>query len=307
MAPSKRSSFPETLRIGVVSFLNAWPLTDALGEVFPKAEILALYPSQLEAMLVQDELDLTLLSSITYPQYDPKVRIIGDIGVGSRGSVRSVNLFFHPALFARFADSATALEIPPGSRLFSELITSVRSLQLDPVSRTSNELLLTLLAENNYLAQCQWSFPGSDSPVEKPAQRLFHSDATLLIGDAALDLSTQYHYVDLGAWWYQHTETAFVYACWQMRQDLGDDSVYQQITERLHHSYSLGKLKKTQFARRYILQREASSSKMDLHSIEAYLEKNIQYEFDDIFMRGLQRFYTSLWKRNIIDHIPKIR
>jgi chorismate dehydratase len=170
-----------TLRLGVVSYLNAAPLVYGL-EQEPGLELVRDVPSRIADRLHAGELELGMIPSIEYAFGD--YAIVPGVAIASRGPVRSVVLHHRVPLEA------------------------LRRVALDTSSRASVALVKTLLQQRlgrqpEYVAMAP----------ELPAM-LEACDAALVIGDRALALESELPRLDLGEEWQRQTGLPFVYAFW---------------------------------------------------------------------------------------------
>ena len=169
------------LRISVVDFLNARPLTWGLLHAPPPGvEVSRDVPSVCAAKLASGEADVGLIPSIEY-QRIPGLRVVPGLGIAASSEVRSVLLV---------------------SEVSRERI---RSVALDPASRTSAALTRILLKRVYGLA---------------PDYRDGETDARLIIGDPALKTRLNGHVVlDLAAEWRAFSGHPFVFAFWAVRAE----------------------------------------------------------------------------------------
>ncbi len=172
------------LRIGTVSYTNAFPLIEYLPQTCPSAEIIRVVPSKLGKLMEQGEVDLALLSSIELLKH-PSYSYLPDISISSDGAVGSVLLF----------SKKPAAEI--------------ETVALDQSSLTS--IVLTKILFHEY-----WQrgpvYVSYTPPVENGMNI---ADAALAIGDAGLIAEGKYPYCyDLGEIWKKHTGLPFVFALW---------------------------------------------------------------------------------------------
>lgn len=169
------------LRISVVDFLNARPLTWGLLHAPPPGvEVSRDVPSVCAAKLASGEADVGLIPSIEY-QRIPGLRVIPRLGIAASSEVRSVLL------------------VSDVSR------ERIRSVALDPASRTSAALTRILLKRVYGLA---------------PDYRDRETDARLIIGDPALKTRLNGHVVlDLAAEWRAFSGHPFVFAFWAVRAE----------------------------------------------------------------------------------------
>ena len=161
-------------------------------------EITFVPPSQLGAMLERNELDAALVS-ITEVLFSERYDILDGIAVASLGEVYSVFLAHKKPL------------------------EEIEIIDCDPGSRTSVNLIKALLAERGL------------RPQLKPLEGIpHHSDAVLLIGNAAIDFrrSSPPHQIwDLGAAWYELTKLPFVYAVWALQRNKNTEPLRRQLRE----------------------------------------------------------------------------
>jgi chorismate dehydratase len=169
------------LRVSVVDFLNARPLTwGLLHDRPPGVEVSRDVPSVCAAKLASGEADVGLIPSIEY-QRIPGLRVVPSLGIAASSEVRSVLL------------------VSDVSR------ERIRSVALDPASRTSAALTRILLKRVYGL---------------NPEYRDGEADARLVIGDPALKTRLNGHVVlDLAAEWRAFSGHPFVFAFWAVRAD----------------------------------------------------------------------------------------
>jgi len=169
------------LRVSVVDFLNARPLTwGLLHEPPPGVEVSRDTPSACAAKLASGEADVGLIPSIEC-QRIPGLSVVGGLGIAASSEVRSVLL------------------VSDVSR------DRIRSVALDPASRTSAALTRILLRR----------VYGLEPEYREGA---VSADARLVIGDPALKARLNGHVVlDLAAEWRAFTGRSFVFAVWAVR------------------------------------------------------------------------------------------
>ena len=179
----------DTLRVGRLPYLNAWPFHQDFTASFSLSSIwVAAPPRRLGELAARGILDAALLASRDAFALQDRYRPLGDLGIACAGPVRSVLL----------------LSRVPAERL------SGRRVSLTGHSRTSRALLRILLADAFGLRGVEYG--------EGPA-----SDACLVIGDDALAqrASGAWPFVlDLGDAWLRFTGLPFVYARWVVRRDV---------------------------------------------------------------------------------------
>jgi len=190
------------LRISVVDFLNARPLTwGLLQDPPPGVAVSRDLPSVCAAKLASGEADVGLIPSIEY-QRIPGLKVVPGLGIAASSEVRSVLL------------------VSDVSR------EKIRSVELDPASRTSAALTRILL-RRVYGVNPEYRETGSGS----------HADARLIIGDPALKTRLNGHVVlDLAAEWRAFSGHPFVFAFWAVRE--GADTA--EVTALLRRSHAIG-------------------------------------------------------------------
>lgn len=184
----------QPIRVSVIDFVNAWPLTwgflkGAVGGVERVSDV----PAACADRLRRGEVDAGLVPSVEAARI-PGVRIVRGLGIASRNCVRSVLL---------------ASMVP---------VAEVRSVALDASSRSSSAMVRILLEDLHGIR------PEFHTGVPDLAEMLRHHDAALLIGDNALtaDLSGL-TVIDLARGWRELTGGPFVFAVWAVRGNVAPE------------------------------------------------------------------------------------
>lgn len=178
------------IRIGAVSYLNAWPLTWTLKDAARWA-VRQDVPAVCAALLHTGEVDLGLIPSVEFLQ-GPDYRFVPGVAIGSRGAIASVAIYT------------------------TRDIREVKRLALDTTSRTSVALARVLCARR-YRIDPQLVPHRPDLP-----RMVEDCHAALLIGDRALEAdhaALGLQKLDLGLEWTELTGLPFVYAAWTGRPD----------------------------------------------------------------------------------------
>jgi len=244
------------LRIAAISFLNTAPLMwdfehTELGREF---EIVSTVPSECAEMLRTGAADIGIVPVVAYT-YIPDLRIIPNIAIAAKGSVRSILLV-----------SKVPLE-------------EVRTVAADTSSRTSVALARVLFRK--------WMGGAREFTSMPPLLNVMLEccDAALIIGDPALTVDrTRYVCYDLAEEWKRLTERPFVFAVWAVRAgalqetDLDLVKVFQQ--SRDHGLANVGTL-----AREW-----APRVGISEQGVRTYLTENIDYSLDDENLAGLELF-----------------
>ena len=262
-APATPSGRP--LRLGVVSYLNAEPAVFGLTDD-PRFALVRGVPSRVADLLHAGDVDLGLIPSIEYAAGD--YAIVPGIAIGSRGPVRSVNLYHRVPL----------------SRL--------RRVALDVSSRTSVALLKVLLRERL----------GRDPEyVTRPPcvpDMLADADAALVIGDPALYFEGPGDRLDLGEEWAERTRLPFVFAFWAGRAG----AVTAAGVETLQSALCAGLSALPAIASSYNGHGGAHG-----RINEEYLRANIVYALGPAEQAGLREFYRRAHALGLIPRVPELR
>jgi chorismate dehydratase len=177
--PLPRVPVNQALRIGSVPYLNARPLTYALG-----APVTSLEPNLLAAELRAGNLDVALVPLMEVLEAPAGTyRVANDIAIGSQRAVYSVYLN-HAVPLAR-----------------------IKTVALDPASKTSAELARLVLEKFHHLK------PVYVAPGEPADAQLRIGDPAIAYRQA----NPEQKYLDLATAWREFTQLPFVFAVWAMR------------------------------------------------------------------------------------------
>lgn len=184
------------MNVGRITYVNCFPVYGAIdrGIVPLDANILSGVPTELNNMMAEGALDVSVVSAVEYARDADNYLLLPDLAISCDGPVRSVMLFSKK----------------PADELNGESVIVSKS------SMTS-VALLELLFENVWNASPCFS-PGNAELTDIDRFDDSHL-ARLVIGDAALFLASQdpavYPYMyDLGQVWKEWTGLPFVFAVW---------------------------------------------------------------------------------------------
>ncbi len=185
----------KTLRCGRIAYTNDLPIYAAfdLGAIAYPGTLHADVPSQLNAMLLGGELDLSPISAYAWAAHFEELVLLPDLCIGARDEVVSVVLI-----------SATPPALLDGARIF-----------VTQESASSTNLLRVIL-ERRYGVRATYA------PEARPLERALAGEPTLLIGDSAIDAASQLPaecVYDLGRLWHEWTGEQTVFAVWAARRD----------------------------------------------------------------------------------------
>jgi len=184
------------MKIGRIPYINCYPVYGAIdrGIVELDGRVVSGVPTALNRQMAAGELDVSVVSAVEYARDSSRYLLLPDLAISCDGPVQSVMLF----------SSRPAREL--GGR---DVLVSRSSL--------TSVALLDLLFDEVWHASPKF-VPG-DAEIGDVGARAPHSDARLVIGDAALLLRNgggdgeRYAY-DLGEIWKDWTGLPFVFAVW---------------------------------------------------------------------------------------------
>ncbi len=260
------------IRLGAVSFVNTLPLIDGLENLADLALHYAV-PSRLLDMLLDDEVDLALCSSIDYQRSRTPLIIVPCGLLGCDGPTLTVRLYC------------------------TGPIDRITLVHCDTDSHTSIALLQILLGELHGIAPELVAFDArprgpNDPPREWPP-------ALLLIGDKVVTdsppASLYPHQLDLGAAWVELTGLPFVFALWLARPNADPVTVAAaaRILDR-QRRYNTERLD-------LIIERKARPRGWPVPLAAAYLKEKLAFEFTDARRRGLELFFDKACEHGLVD------
>jgi len=245
------------LRIAAISFLNTAPLMwdfehTELGREF---EIVSTVPSECAEMLRTGAADIGIVPVVAYT-YIPGLRVIPNVAIAAKGSVRSILLV-----------SKVPLE-------------EVRTVAADTSSRTTVALARVLFRK--------WmGGPRQMEAMPPDLPRMLEScDAALIIGDPALTVDrTRYVCYDLAEEWKRLTGHPFVFAFWAVRASALSESELD-LTKIFQQSRDHGLAHVDALARTW-----APRVGISEQAVRTYLTESIDYSLDEENLAGLELFF----------------
>ncbi|MCD6223727.1 MAG: menaquinone biosynthesis protein [Deltaproteobacteria bacterium] len=248
------------LRVGLVSFFNAWPLyqaflTDAIKTNY---DFTQLFPSECAEMLRNKEIDIGIVPAIEYAYLPHQYIILPSMCISSPDYVRSVALFCNTPF------------------------NKVRKVLLDKYSRTSNALAQILLKEK-FKKDVECNFNMKDF------------DAQVIIGDNALFKEKEFpsdQILDLAHEWKTFTNLPFVFALWVGYREKITNEVVQNFTRAKEWGITHIEEIACCFHRRfpYLTKQEYIN----------YLTSNINYHLTEEKIESIQLFLNLCYKSGFI-------
>jgi len=244
-------------KISCVQYINSLPFVYGLKStsISKKISLELDTPADCYRKLLNNEVDIGLVPVVAIPSLKEK-HLISAYGIGATGKVKSVIL---------------ATETP---------LAEIKTIYLDYQSRTSVQLA-RILAKNYWKINPEFiqSEPGY---VNRAIPK---GTAYVVIGDRAFSFyKTEYHIYDLAEEWKNYTGKDFVFATWIANKKLEEDFI-----KEFDGALALG-LK----MREKIIQDLMHSTNMEEKILAEYFFKNINYNFDQQALDGMELFLNLL-------------
>lgn len=241
------------VRLGGVTYLNAWPVLYGLMLGREPAQLRMAYPSVLAERLVSRQCDVALAPVATLG-LRPDFALMPGICIGADGPVASV--------------------LVVSERPIEELDV----LLLDTQSRTS-VVLAQLIAAHRRKGRPLALEAGDHARIARDVRG---KTGAVVIGDHALNVRDQYaHVLDLGEAWKAWTGLPFVFAAWIAQPGAIDRTLAEVLARSLAHGLA---------ARREIAHLWSAQHGGDPGFFEHYLTEHIRYGLDERFRAGLTEF-----------------
>lgn len=269
------SATTSTLRIGRIDYTNAWPLfyyfqpTDLQSNI----EIISSLPSQLNQLLATRKLDISPISAYAYGVSRNEYALLPNLSVSAYGCVNSILLFLKKPL-------QVALQ---------------GTIALTTSSATSTHLL-KIIATKFY--HTQPTYLPMDPDLE---QMMKHADATLLIGDHAIQAywhNTKYEVLDVGQLWQQWTGKWMTFAVWAVHKDV----LIQHETDikRITEAFAMSKHKSRQ--QLHSLIQHAIALIGGTSEYWRHYFSTLHYDFGQPQQEGLQLYFQYAYELGLLDH-----
>lgn len=191
------------LRIGVVDYLNAYPLWGALeapdfvGQFKSGIQLVRGVPSFLVGELLAGRVDVALISSVEYLRHREGLSFHPDLCISATRESKSIRLFVHNSA------PSFAVQLPNITKIYTDISSrsSVAQLQVILQKFKAKPALVEVLQAGERIA------------------RLKEGEALLAIGDVALQHRHEPSY-DLQQEYFNIFAHGFVYALWVFRESL---------------------------------------------------------------------------------------
>lgn len=270
------------MRIGHINYLNCLPLTYTFTKrTEPDWEIIRDVPAKLNNAIINDNLDISPVSSIIYAQNADKLMILPDISIMADGNVQSIYLV---------------------SKKPIEDLNNDDTIILTRQSATSHCLLKIILSKAYHIT------PNYEIQSVSPAN-IFpdgNATATLFIGDDALFVNhhrtPDLYYYDIGNEWKKFTNLCMVYAVWVVRKQFAQTN-HQDVV-------AIQRFIQNGFIQGFIHRHEAITAltKDKLFSyaqLDEYLHV-IKWKLGNEQLKALSLFYQYAYELKLIPQIPRL-
>lgn len=268
-------------RVGHIDFLNVLPLKYAWQHgAGVGLDIVRGVPAELNARIIEGELDVSNVSSILYARHADALRILPDVCVSTDGAVESILLI-----------SRVPIEDLAGA-----------AVALTAKSATSHALLKIILSAYGVAPEFSVADIAPESPLIEGRR------AALLIGDDALwcyhHRQAGLYYYDLGAEWQRLTGKRMVYALWVASREFARA---EREALRLVHARIKGALYGYAAKKRELIRSVLSQKPFSYEELDEYIGGVIRYELTGEYLAGLREFYTRAAALGLIPSVPELR
>lgn len=266
------------IRFGQVDYLNTLPVYHAFEEgLVPfEGELIKSSPVLQDKMFLEGQLEVSLVSSITYARNIDNCMILPNVSVSADGPVQSILLFSHV----------------PVTELDRKLVNLT-------ASSATSVALLKVLFDHYYHVEAKLC-----TMVPNLEKMMAKGDGALLIGDDAMRAHVEvrqqglpYHVTDLGEVWKQFTGERMVYALWIVRKDFAKEnpdavnSLCSALLEAKEHSAA---------SLPALLEKGRRRTGLPLEVLEEYY-RTINNEFTEDHRRALLTYYDYCYKSGLIE------
>ncbi len=261
-------SDPSSVRLAAVSYLNTAPLIEGVAKL-RGVRLKLSAPARLIDLLIEDEADLALASTIDYQRAGEALSIVPAGAIGCDGPTLTVRVF--------------------STAPFEE----IEELHVDADSHTSVALAQMVLAEKSGAGRAP-RVKAFDADEHRAARERDPScpwpQALLMIGDKVIvdspPAAVYPHQLDLGEAWKEMTGLPFVYAVWMAKRDRAERADVRAAAalldrQRRHNRTRLD----------WIIERHARMRGWPVDVAHRYLDRLLRYEFGEAQRRAIEVFF----------------
>jgi len=266
------SAEDKPVRIGRISYMNVAPIYYGLDRQADSRwyRIVAAPPATLNHKMAAGELDISPVSTAAYATRQDDWLILPNLSISCDGPVMSVVL----------------------ASQYSIRDLAGKSVVISDESASAAALVRLLFREHNVQPTISCRPLNEDDALASAA-------AVLVIGDAALNGKWQktYRYVwDLCGAWKNATGLPFVFALWAVRREYA-----RRHADRVARTLRILNQSKRKGCANLPAITADLKKRCDLKSdvLERYF-RGLQYDLDAVKLRGLEEFYTKLYRYGLI-------
>ena len=266
------------MKLGYIDYLNCYPFYYHMFEHKPVkgVEVISMYPSALNRMMVEGKLDMSAISAATYSLIQDRALLLPDFCLSSIGYVGSVIL---------------RSNLP-----IEELVK--KKVGLTSASHTS-VLLLKMLLKSYYNVEPEYV-------LTKPNPSMDGLDAVLMIGnEAMLRSSTPVSFsYDLGELWLRKTGFPVVFAVFAVNETVIDRCCNEIAAVIQSYCDSIECLEKE--VQKVV---EAAQNRYPdiTYDVKGYYETCLQFKFSDRLKQALQFYYDKAFEMGLFEEEIRIR
>jgi chorismate dehydratase len=265
----------QPIRIGQISFANAWPIFYNFPQDQFVNEIVLIkqVPTRLNEAMAKQELDIGPISSFAYGQDFEKYMLLPDLSVSAYGAVQSLFLF-HKFPIADLGKSTIALPTTSAT--------------------TINLLKIILTKFYGIRPQYQYAAPDLDAMMKQ-------AEAALLIGDDAIRAqwtNQLYKVTDLGEMWRRATGKWMSYAIWAVRKQVVQEN--PELVARIYKAFLYSKQQSLQNLKPMV--EDACGT---IGGNEAYWQRyftQLSYDFGASQWEGLQLYFDYAFELGLLPY-----
>ena len=218
--------------------------------------------------MIEGVVNSALIGALDYAKGKGSWKLIPDICIAAKGSLKTINLFFNKD------------------------IRDLSTIAIDSVDFTATTLLKIIMQEKYEIAP---EFITKDGSL---TDRLKKSDAVLISGDEAFNIQqSNKMYIDLSDEWYDLTGLPFVYALWVVHEMAFNHPMVEKIKSAV--SQNLKHLDKT-MASAY-----EQDNKMD-SVYSDFVNRNVIYQLGLEEKEAISEFLRYAFFFGQIEHIPDL-
>ncbi len=274
-------STEKKFNVGQVDFINCLPVNFPIenGDIHINAEVVNGVPSELNRLILNDEIDIAPVSSVTYIENKHKLVPVGDLCIASNGPADSVLLF-----------SKFPINELDGAKIL-----------LSSASATSNKLVQIVVKEFLNL-NARFELNSLNQENELVINNSNYS-AQLLIGDhALLEFSKKPRDIfiyDLGSLWKKYTGLPMVFGIWVVRKE----TQKQRSKEIEVLGYKLQQAKELGLGKLFdsVIKKAQERILLPKDFYSDYF-KHLSYDYTEQCKLGLNTFESLLFKYSLLEN-----